>query len=386
MNQLMRFATEVAFVGAVLSGVGRLAAESPKLRTILEGHSSGVMVAHFSPDGKRLATHDGAGPAFLWDLGSGKRIEVGERAEPLMFSPDGKLLILSGEKTEVQIYEISSGKTTVAKARRRNSFYELSPNGEAQFFHRASEKNQGDWVSHLATPYDIGTGRNPIALEGEVIGTAQNYPHSFTADGKTLVTVSLQGAVTVWDVGTGKRKTLPDTADQWFALSPDSRTVLASCRVNTTSFVFDTPEYTYKVFDIKTGNVVVTLKARDGDIDHYAIFSPDSKTIASGDVYEVKLWNASTGELVRTLERAGSTRPGQIRFLQGGRAIVARGGQNKARQLYIWDTATGRITGSLPGETTLRAISSDGQIMATARDEGAVAIYDLPAPKRSTKK
>src|SRR5450755_3292857 len=82
----------VGYLGLLLSP---LAAQEPKLRDTLKGHTEGVYSVAFSPDGKTLAS--GSHPDIkLWDVATRKEKAAlkghTDNARSVAFSSDGKTL------------------------------------------------------------------------------------------------------------------------------------------------------------------------------------------------------------------------------------------------------------------------------------------------------
>jgi outer membrane protein assembly factor BamB len=112
-----------------------------------------------------------------------------------------------------------------------------------------------------------------------------------------------------------------------------------------------------------------------GDGAESLAFSPDGQTLASAGWTSVKLWNAQTGEPVRTLipTRGGI---GSVAFTPDGRTLVGGGivgpvgpnGEEPAGVLTLWNVASGRILSTLEGQTGIVravAVAPDGKTVAS---------------------
>ncbi|BAY31968.1 WD-repeat protein [Nostoc carneum NIES-2107] len=94
--------------------------------------------------------------------------------------------------------------------------------------------------------------------------------------------------------------------------------------------------------------------------------NPVGFVLASAGAKTVKLWNPSTGKLIRTFNGQAWA----VNFSPDGQ-ILASGSQNG--NLYLWNVSTGELTRTLKHSEPVIdvAFSPDGQTLATGLDQGA---------------
>jgi WD40 repeat protein len=169
-------------------------------------------------------------------------------------------------------------------------------------------------------------------------GTFGDYnPHgvvaaAFTPDGKTLVSIAIPNEIRLWDVATGKQSKLQKTDQEiggFFpnagaAFSPDVKTV-ATLRHGDT---------TITLWDVATGKARSTLKGQ-GKVASFT-FSPDGKTLASGDEKgTIRFWDVTSGkESASFAAHAGTVIC--LAFSVDGK-VLASGGADK--KIKLWNTA-----------------------------------------------
>jgi hypothetical protein len=117
-----------------------------------------------------------------------------------------------------------------------------------------------------------------------------------------------------------------------------------------------------KVWDAATGQEIRTLKGHTSVVWGVA-FSPDGLRLASAGQDGVKMWNAATGQEIRTLK--GHTRVvTSVAFSPDGTRLASAGQDG----VKVWDVATGQEARTLKGHSggvTSVAFSPDGQRLAS---------------------
>lgn len=231
-----------------------------------------LTVARFltvSPGIKKLAGHNLHGGIGIWDATTLEKLstvttEPGLLYWPLVFSPDGKIIVSSGgeSRSRVTFWQTDPGAPlfTLKGHTSAVSQYAFSP--DSKIFASGSE-------DAAVILWDVKTGNQLATLTGH---TKRISALAFSTDNKTLASGS-GNEIRLWNVDTAALIARLDAMENVNALTfaPDDKTLTSGVRKGI-----------IQVWKLgTTPQIVSTFRSHHGSIS-MLIFSPDGKTLASG--------------------------------------------------------------------------------------------------------
>ena len=199
--------------------------------------------------------------------------------------------------------------------------------------------------------YNVQTGTEIALLTGH---TERVNSVAYSPDGKTLASGSGR-EIRLWDPSTQEHKTtFVDQGGTSLAYSPDGRTLVVA-RWETIDLV-----------DAQTGERQLSLSEHTSPVEFLA-FSSDGKKLASASGWDedkaVRLWNARTGKLLRTL--TGHERGlHSLVFSPNGNTLV---GGARDGTIRVWNPNTGKTQRTLEDWSDSLAYSPDGKKIAISQ-------------------
>ncbi len=309
---------------------------------------------HFAPDGASLV---GAvsGTIYRWDAKTGK-VLTPESADGVIgqieVTADGKQIVTRGQDGDAHVWDAHTGE----HLRRVNVSWQrgmaLSPDGKFLVWPVEDEKmkykNPGQpnsiYTGNRLKMFDLTTGKL-VERFGGFEGDAHDL--SFTADGKTLITVDHGNAsVRFWEVATGKVgrsfRAARDNEHVWHArLSPDGKVLAATYQPSGRGFF---APFAVRLWDTATGKELHDLVGHQTYVEAMA-FSADGKYLMTGS------------------DALSDFAQKQLKL--------------PADQVFVWDVETGKAVARLPIGGTAGAFSADGKTLSVATESGGIQVWDV---------
>ncbi len=345
-------------------------------RTVLQGHNGSILGLAYSPDGKTLASCCNTDRRVkIWDLATSQEITTltEQRADlvGMDLSTDPAVLAVGSSDGTIAMWDFSTRKYLGVFGTQFSS----DPEGRLGSVRDLSVSRIGRTI---ATAGYGGVSRiwkeagdsDATVLEEQGLNVRRI---SLARNGKTLISCSDAGSISVWDLPSGKRRKL-----------------MYPYRVGVQSLVIS-PENTYFVskgalrqpliaWDLETFEATTICEDRHSmSLD----FSPDGRILAIGEgdwrdpkPCDVVLWGTEEKETIGRLSGHTAAIESLV-FSPDGSSLATCGWDGTAR---VWDVATRKqllVLKGHRGQVLSAAFTSNGRTLATGSADSTVKLWDV---------
>lgn len=356
------------------------------------GHRARIFGLSFSPDGKMLASTAHDGELIVWDTDTGKIIrrfpDSGNRHA--CFSPDGKLLVTSGYRTDHGnggIFVYSVGHSIKPVASHRNVFEHVT---------RANFSPDGEYIvlsrhGGSLRIWEPITGREVFQKPAHMLTVGISC---FSPDGWRFATAGSDKLVKSWDFSSLQQPVLrvPDRSFlQGIAFHPNGNVATGG------GYHRSAPRLGQKVvsefaFDQRHSPMLVRQFVGAQQWIASLDFSDDGKTLAAtGSEGNINIWNVSpcnsdtvfprTVRLVKQIP-AHSKPANSIAFDRSGNHVYSGGEDGKLMVTDIVNNELGQEITKLKKAINCVAVHPTYAIVATASDNQLVQLWNTDSGKQ----
>lgn len=267
-------------------------AQNGKLLKTLNGHTDSVIDVSFSKDGLRLVSASMDMSICIWDIKTGELIHrfegQGFGANTVCFHPDGKYILYSGWNGKVNIIDAQTGKLHQSFSVEYYQVYSAcySPNG--RFVVSASDDTK-------IRIWDV----EKRELVHELIGHTGDYSTfaTFSYDGCLIASISVSDdTIRIWDVLTGEIVHILECYGvESVAFTDDNRYLISTSGVRTVC-----------VWDLQLEEQIMILKGHSGDVNFVSFNECSRQIISASEDKTIRLWGIESNEIPLVLNESGS--------------------------------------------------------------------------------
>jgi WD40 repeat protein len=289
--------------------------------------------------------------------------ERGRQVDAVLFSPNGKLLVVgggdrTGDENNIHIWDVNTKKLLYQLRGHQKAISTLafSPDGNC-FLSGSLDKTICLWKVDKVKP-----------IRRFRVHTSQVISVAYAPDGKVFASLDMNSNICLVEIATGKVIRRLQDADivllSSVVFSPDGQ-VLAAAGWKTIHF-----------WETATGKKLPALRGHQDSVTCVA-FSPDGKQLASGSWDKtIRLWDTRKQRQIAVLS-AHAHGVSSLAFSADGKTLVS--GSSDCT-ICVWDVKTGRERIELPGHRgriTGLSFSPDGRKVASASADCTIRSWDV---------
>jgi len=267
-----------------------------------------VTAPSFGGDREQVVSGDLDGGVQLWDPAKGERALPGH-ADPSYTaqSPDGSLVMSVSEDETARAYDVRRG-TPVALDLPDVAYYAVAVSDGGRIA-VAGDADARDAYPIVVQEVD---GRGRMQLKGH---TGEIVALDFSPDGTHLISGSNDGTARIWDLETGRGRTLAADSEsvRWVSYSADNERVATAGA-----------DGTIRLWPVAGGDPVL-LVGHEGPLNTAEFNRRGDRIVSTGLDGTVRVWDAAGGDTLVVLFRHRGTDGTGAAFSADGRHVVSSG-------------------------------------------------------------
>jgi WD40 repeat protein len=350
-----------AEVAAVIGSVNAVL-DDVRLRHILREHSDRLAAIAFSPDGQTVLTGSYDGTARLWELRTGKPLQVlsghADHVVCVAWSPHDARVATGSWDGTARIWDPSTGDCLTVLTGHDSWVSSVSWSPDGGYLATGSRDN-------TAGIWDMGDGRLTQRLVGHTdwVRSAEWRP-----DGRQLLTGSYDQTAALWDARSGRQlgqlsghvNAVP--AVRWL---PDGRRAITASE-----------DGTLRVWEVDQAREIRTINVHTSPTYCLDTDQTGSRVVAGSEDGGVRIFDIMSGALERTLPGHGSW-VSSVRWSPDGDWIASCSGDATARLTYLPGRQQFRAVERCDGWVSSIRWNPDGARAVRASGDGTLRIWSV---------